>query len=213
MVNPKTGKVDVTTPEWHKVFNVFVDYVLKGGMTKDALGWSWTDSPEMFGKGKAAMAMVGSSDVTFYEDPARYGPIQGDWTPMPPWPFDKGLPRASYNSAANWSVNPFIPDNQKAAALLWMDYYRSYEAQWNEAFFEGNECYVSNLYKVEENKTYVNYPDVRAETLKAMGSEILPPNGDTILKYIHEYWQKACLGQISVDEALSSAQKSIDELQ
>jgi len=208
-----SGRMNVTTPEWHNTFEVFVDYVRTGGMTTDALGWSWTDSPEMFGKGKAAMCMCGSSDLTFYEDPDRYGAIQGDWEAMPPWPYDKGMPRATATSAANFSVNPFINDNQKAAALLWMDLYRSYEVQWNEAFFEGNECYVSSLYEKEENRKFVNFPEVRAETLKAMAAEILPPNADTALKFLLEYYHKACLGEISVDEALSSAQDEIDLLQ
>jgi len=42
-------------------------------------------------------------------------------------------------------INRFINDGQKAAAMLFLDYMRSYEAHYRELIIEGNEAAVISV--------------------------------------------------------------------
>ena len=60
----KDGKFDVTSPEYKEMFRYWVDLVKEGAVPKEALGWSWTDAPEIFARGRAAMLIAGAVNTT-----------------------------------------------------------------------------------------------------------------------------------------------------
>jgi len=179
----KDGKFDVTSPEYKETFTYMADLVKEGGAPEEALGWSWTDAPEIFARGRAAMLIAGSVNATRWTDnpPAE---LEGDWDMVPPLPWKEGMPRASAAGASpNWAVNSYASENEKAAAMLFLDLYRSYQAQWNELGYEGNESSVPALYDMESIQEVVPKAEARRKAIESTQVESLPINGSQMLKY------------------------------
>jgi len=204
------GRFDVTSPEYKQVFTYMVNLVREGAVPKEALGWSWTDAPEVFERGQAAMLLAGTVNITRWTDNPPEA-IAGDWDVVPPLPWDEGYPRASAaGPSPNWAVNKYASDAEKAAAMLFLDLYRSYQSQWNELGFEGNESAVPALYDMENIQELVSRYDVRRVAIESTRVETLPVNGDQMLQFQLEWWARAALGEVSIDEALQGLQEDIE---
>jgi len=78
--------------------------------------------------------------MKMFADPEFGTSIQGDWdvTLIPGWE-DVGNRGACIAGNDGWMINPYISSAKKAAAMLWFDYQRSYEASFNELYLEENE--------------------------------------------------------------------------
>jgi len=208
------GRVNIDIPEFRKSFELFVDFVREGAMPTEGLGWSWTDPGELFAAGKAGFIHDGTVDINRFRTKEIAEAIWEDWIATPPLSYDSGYPPAAPEmSSAAFCVNPYAKPNHQAAAMLWLDMYRSYMVQYNELVFEGNETAAAPLYDHPEVKKRMPLPEVKRAAIEHSKTTVLPPGGDQIMLVTHEWWQKAALGEVSVSEAIKNAQKEIDEIQ
>jgi len=95
---------------------------------------------------------------------------------------------------------------------LFLDFYRSFQSQWNEVGFEGNEGSVPAMYDMASIEKAVYKPELRRESVQHTGGESMPVNGDQMLKYQHEWWSKAATGEVSIEEALKNLEKDIEAI-
>ncbi len=172
-----------------------VSLVKEGAVPKEALGWSWTDAPATFENGKAAMLLAGSVNATRFSDTPSDA-IKGDWDFEPMVGWKNGPRMTTHDGTAYWAVNVYASEAEKAAAMLFLDFYRSFQSQWNEIGFEGNESAIPEMYNIESVRKAVYKPEARALAIKNTGGESLPVNGDQMLKYELEWWQKAATGEV-----------------
>ena len=205
----KDGKFDVTSADYKEMFRYWVDLVKEGAVPKEALGWSWTDAPEVFARGRAAMLIAGPVNATRFKDnpPAA---IKGDWDFRPQLAWKEGdIGITSIGTIVVWSVNKYASEAEKAASILFLDFYRSFQSQWNEIGFEGNECAVPAMYDMESIKKAIYKPEVSRESVQKTYGESLPVNGDQMIKYEHEWWARAATGEVSIEEALKNLANDI----
>jgi len=206
------GRFDVTTSEYREMFTYMVDLVREGVVPKEALGWSWTDTAEVFARGRAAFLIDGSVNATRWSDNPP-DEIAGDWDFRPQLAWGSGdIGVTSIGTLASWAVNKYASPAEKAAAMLYLDLYRSYQCQWNEIGFEGNECVVPAVYDMESISKSVYKPEARRQSLQNSGGEALPVNGDQMIQFQLEWWAKAATGEVSVDDALESLAQDIDSV-
>ena len=206
----KDGKFDVTTPQYKEMFRYAVDLIREGAVPKEALGWSWTDAPEVFARGRAAMLIAGAVNTTRFIDKPPDA-IKGDWDFRPQLAWEEGdIGITSIGTIVVWSVNKYASDEEKAAAMLFLDFYRSYQSQWNEIGFEGNEGAVPEMYDMDSIKKAVYKPEERLKSAKNTGGESMPVNGDQMLKYQLEWWARSATGEVSTEEALKNLAKDIE---
>ena len=64
-------------------------------------------------------------------------------------------------------INPNTSPEKQAAAMLWQDYQRSYQAQFNELYLEGNESEVMSVYDHPDVQKDVSVPDLRVKTVQS----------------------------------------------
>jgi ABC-type glycerol-3-phosphate transport system substrate-binding protein len=191
------------------MFRYAVDLIKEGAVPKEALGWSWTDAPETFARGRAAMLIAGAVNTTRFVDKTPEA-IKGDWDFRAQLAWKEGdIGVTSIGTIVVWSINKNASEAEKAAAYLFLDLYRSYQSQWNEIGFEGNECAIPAMYDMESIKKAVYKPELRRQSVQHTGGESMPVNGDQMLKYQHEWWSKAATGEVSVEEALKNLEQDV----
>lgn len=208
------GNFDVTTEQYEKAFTNMVNLVKEGGLPTTAFGWSWTSAPETFARGKAAMLIASPTYASRWKG-SPPPEIEGDWTFGSALPYKEGQDPHStiVGCPAFWTINKYSSGKEKAAAALWLDLKRSYQMNWNELGFEGNESVITDLYKTESIKEKVPLYEKRIPAIKSTTALSLPVNGEQMLKYQLEWWQKAASGEVSVKEALSKLEEDIASIQ
>ena len=206
----KNGKV-MMDPE---VWNLMTDLWVKGGTATESIEYNWPDAPEVFAKDKAGFLVGGSVFMKNFGNPEYAGMIQGDWEviPSPAW-RGVGIHGRSLGEPDTWAINNFISSEKKAAAMLWIDFLRSYQAQFNELYVEGNEACMITVYDHPVIKAEVEYPDVRAEAVAQHMGEPFPPQTEAALEMVKEYLHKVIMGQMDQASALKDLQKDINEMQ
>ncbi len=206
----KDGKVIVDPEAW----KLLTDLWLKGGASKESVEYRWPDAPEVFAKGKAGFIIAGSVFMKKFGDREYAGTIQGDWTviPAPAWK-GVGIHGRSLGEPDTWAINPFISPEKKAAAMLWIDFYRSYQAQFNELYVEGNESCMKAVYDHPVIKKEVEYPKVRAAAVAEHVGESFPPHTEEALEMVKEYLHKVVAGKIDQASALKKLQGEINQMQ
>ena len=206
----KDGKVVIDPAAWE----MLCDQWVKGGMSKEALEYQWVDAPEVFAKGKAGFIITGGVYMKNFSKPDFGTGIQGDWdvTLLPAW---EGVGKKGLAVAGNdaWMINPFIPKEKIAAAMLWLDYQRSFQAQFNELYVEGNESVMMSVYDHPAVKKDVAKTDLRVATVAGQIGEKYPPGMMEVLEIFKEYLHNVALGQLDSKEAYQKAQKEINAIQ
>jgi ABC-type glycerol-3-phosphate transport system substrate-binding protein len=183
----------------------------EGGMSKESIEYVWSAAPEVFAKGKAGFIVTGGVYMNNFANPEFGTGVQNDWavTLLPSWE-GVGKPATAVAGNDSWMMNPNIGPEKIAAAMLWFDYQRSYQAQFNELYLEGNESVMMSVYDHPAIKTEVTYPDLRSATVAAQIGEAYPPGMMDVLSILMEYLHKVALGEMDADEALKTAQDEID---
>jgi ABC-type glycerol-3-phosphate transport system substrate-binding protein len=206
----KNGKV-IIDPE---VWKLLTDLWLKGGTSKESIEYLWPDAPEVFAKGKAGFIIAGSVFMKRFGDPEYAGAIQDDWkvTLAPAWE-GIGIAGRSLGEPDTWVINPFISPEKKAAAMLWLDYLRSYQAQFNELYVEGNESCMKAVYDHPVIKAEIEYPDVRSAAIAQHRGELFPPHTPEALEIFKEYLHRVVTGEIDPASALKEVQEEINKMQ
>jgi ABC-type glycerol-3-phosphate transport system substrate-binding protein len=196
------------------VWNVMTGFWVNGGAAPESIEYGWPDAPEVFAKGRAGFIIAGSVFMKNFGNPEYAGAIQGDWVvvPSPAWK-GVGIRGRSLGEPDTWAINTFIAGENKAAAMLWIDFYRSYQAQFNELYVEGNESCMIPVYDHPAIKRDTEEPDVRAEAVAQHMGESFPPHTEEALEMVMEYLHKVVIGQMDRATALKELQSNIDEMQ
>lgn len=224
----KDGKWNLDTPEFRNAWNYLVNSMKDDVADIACLGYGWKDYHSAFGMGKAAMALAYSVyAVKFDED---FPELKQDWVAIPPPKWDASQPdsnRIGYINFDQYIVNNFADDKHKAAAMLFMDFYRSKEACMYELLVEGNDSMLPAVYEdpdiaekvdwnlakevakkiktVEPQKKGITIPEVRAATSKTARIEALPPGATYLSDILAEYLGKAVQQGMDSDKALDEA--------
>ncbi len=200
-------KVVIDPDAW----KVLTDMWLEGGMSKESIEYSWSAAPEVFAKGKAGFIVTGGVYMNNFANPEFGTGVQDDWevTLLPAWE-GVGKPAIAVAGNDSWMINPNISPEKKAAAMVWLDYQRSYQAQFNELYLEGNESVMTSVYDHPDVKAEVKRPDLRGATVAAQIGESYPPGMMDVLSILMEYLHNVALGNMDADEALEKAQAEID---
>ena len=204
------GKVVVDPKSWELVCKLWTE----GGMSKESMEYLWSGAPEVFAKGKAGFIITGGVYANMYNDPEFGTGVQDDWDVaiVPEW---EGFGIKGINLAGNdaWTINPYISAEKKAAAVLFQDYLRSYQAQFNELYVEGNESSMVQVYEHPAIQSEVTFPDLRMQTVEQQAGEAFPPGMMDVMELYKEYLHRVILGQLSIDEARERLQGEIDSIQ
>jgi ABC-type glycerol-3-phosphate transport system substrate-binding protein len=107
-------------------------------------------------------------------------------------------------------INKFINDKQKAAAMLFLDFMRSYEASYRELIDEGNEAAVISVYD-HPNAKKIPVPEARKAAMSRAVLETFPPAGRALTDLIKEFFANGITKKMEPMEALEKCQKTLDE--
>ena len=214
MVDLKKQAIVINTPEGRNAWKMLTDMVLTDkSAPSSVLEYSWMGASDMFAMGKAAMVVTHTVDANRYMDPKKAPNIQGDWAVALPPKWDASKPdadHASYFDIDGYMVNKVISDKQKAAAMLFLDYMRSYEAAYRELIVEGNEAAVLSVYDSPDAKK-IPVPEGRKAAMAHAVLETFPPSGRMLTDLIKEHFAYAISGKMQPMEALEKAQKALDD--
>jgi len=213
-VDLKRQRIVINTPEGKNAWKMLTDMVLvdKSAPTS-VLEYSWMGASDMFAMGKAAMVMTHTVDANRYQDAKKAPNIQNDWGVAPPPKWDASKPdeyHASYFDIDGYMINRFIKDNQKAAAMLFLDYMRSYEAHYRELIVEGNESALISVYDHPDAKK-IPVPEGRKMAMSRAVLETFPPAGRALTDIIKEFFANAVSTKMEPMEALEKCQKALDD--
>ncbi len=214
MVELKKQRININTPEGKNAWKMLTDMVLvdKSAPTS-VVEYSWMSASDMFAMGKAAMVVTHTVDANRFQDAKKAPNIQNDWAVAPPPKWDASKPdeyHASYYDIDGYMINRFIDDKQKAAAMLFLDYMRSYEAHYKELIIEGNEAAVLKVYDHPDTKK-IPVPEGRKAAMSRAVLETFPPSGRMLTDIIKEHFAYAISKKMEPMEALDKCQKALDE--
>jgi ABC-type glycerol-3-phosphate transport system substrate-binding protein len=214
MIELKKQRVAINTPEGKNAWKMLTDMVLTDkSAPSSVVEYSWMSASDMFAMGKAAMVVTHTVDANRYQDPKKAPNIQNDWAVAPPPKWDASKPddyHASYFDIDGYMINRFIPDNQKAASMLFLDFMRGYEASYRELINEGNEAAVLTVYDHPDAKK-APVAQARKVAMSRAVLETFPPAGRTLTDLIKEHFAYAIGGKYPPMEALEKAQKTLDD--
>jgi ABC-type glycerol-3-phosphate transport system substrate-binding protein len=207
-------RVTINTPEGRNAWKMLTDMVLVDkSAPSSVVEYSWMSASDMFAMGKAAMVVTHTVDANRFQDPKKAPNIQNDWAVAAPPKWDASKPddyHASYFDIDGYMINRFIPDNQKAASMLFLDYMRSYEASYRELINEGNEAAVLTVYDHPAAQK-IPVPAARKTAMSRAVLETFPPSGRMLTDLIKEHFAYAIGGKYPPMEALEKAQKTLDD--
>ncbi|NOZ28695.1 MAG: extracellular solute-binding protein [Chloroflexi bacterium] len=230
----KDGKWNLDTPEFRNAWNYLVGLMKDDVADVACLGYGWKDYHTVFGMGKAAMALAYSVyAVKFDED---FPELKGDWAAVPPPKWDASQPdsnRIGYINFDVYMINNFADEQHKAAAMLFLDFYRSKEAGMYELLVEGNDSFLPAVYEdpdivekvnwdfakevakeigaAEPVKRGITIPEVRAASARTARIEALPPGAAYVSDILSEYLGKAVLEGMDSNAAFDEALAKIRE--
>jgi multiple sugar transport system substrate-binding protein len=214
MVDLKRQRIVINTPEGKNAWKMLSDMVLTDkSASTSVLEYSWMGASDMFAMGKAAMVMTHTVDANRYQDPKKAPNIQNDWAVAPPPKWDASKPdeyHASYFDIDGYMINRFINDKQKAAAMLFLDFMRSYDAHYRELIIEGNEAAVISVYDHPDAKK-IPVPEGRKAAMSRAVLETFPPTGRALTDIIKEYFAYVVAKKMEPMEALEKCQKTLDD--
>jgi multiple sugar transport system substrate-binding protein len=214
VVDTERQRIVVDTREGRNAWKMLSDMVLVDECAPaSVLEYSWMQVADLFGVGKAAMIMTHTVDANRYKNPANAPAIQGDWAVAPPPKWDASEPdshHASYFDIDGYMINRFIDDNQKAAAMLFLDFMRSYEAAYRELITEGNEASVLTVYDSPAAQN-VPVPEARKAAMANAVLETFPPAGRALTDIMMEYFANVITGKMEPMPALEELQTRLDD--
>ncbi len=205
-VNPDrfNGKVNYNNPDTVKAVQHLVDLrnkykVVPPGVTAYQHG----DVADLFLSGNVAIVI----DPTYLYGRAIESNIKNDFAvAMPPTAYEGG-PNTVIQNWNGWGLSNF--SKNKTAAMVFMDLYRSYEAQALEFILENNEVMLSAAYDHPDAKK-LGYASVLAEMTDTI-VDVYQGQGEVYKNVIVEF-QNALIGRKTPQQAMDDAQKQIDKI-
>ncbi len=205
-VNPDNvkGKVKYNTPEVVKAVDFLVklrnEYkVVPPGVTSYQHG----DVADFFLSGNVAMVI----DPTYLYQRCLESPIKDDFAVAIQPRARAGGPTTVIQNWNGWGISSF--SRNKTAALVYLDMYRSYQAQVKEFVVENNEVLLKKAYDNPEARK-IGYTNVLSQIPDTV-IDIYPNQGDAYKTVIAEL-QNALIGKKTAQAAMDDAQKQIDKV-
>jgi ABC-type glycerol-3-phosphate transport system substrate-binding protein len=230
----KKGKWNLETPEFRNAWTYLIKMIQEDVADPACIGFGWKDYHNAFGMGKAAMTLAYSVYAVKFDQ--EYPELKNDWIAKPPPKWDPSQPdsnRIGYINFDEYVINKAAKDNYKAAAMLWLDFYRSKEAGAYELLVEGNDAMLPATYedpnivdvvdwdfaatvaeKVGAQKTErqgITIPEVRAASAKTAMIEAFPPGGVQVSNILAEFMGKAVQQNMDPNTALDEALEKIKQ--
>lgn len=205
-VNPDNynGKVSYNNKETVKAVEYLVALrntykVVPPGVTAYQHG----DVADLFLSGNVAIVI----DPTYLYGRALDSPIKDDFAvAMPPAAYAGG-PNTIIQNWNGWAVSKY--SKNKSAAKVFLDYYRSYQAQVEEFILENNEVMLLEAYNHPKAKE-IGYSSVLIKMTDTV-VDVYQGQGEVYKNVIIEF-QNALIGNKTPQQAMDDAQKQIDKV-
>lgn len=205
-VNPDkyNGKVNYNNPETVKAVQFFVDLrnkhkVVPPGVTSYQHG----EVADLFLSGNVAIVI----DPTYLYGRAIESNIKNDFAVALPPAATVGGKVTVIQNWNGWGISKF--SKNKTAAKVFLDLYRSYQAQVNEFVLENNEVMLLAAYDDPRAKE-IGYAAVLAEMTNTV-VDVYQGQGEVYKTVIAEF-QNALIGRKTAQQAMDDAQKQIDKI-
>jgi ABC-type glycerol-3-phosphate transport system substrate-binding protein len=214
LVDAKRQRLVVTTPEGRNAWKLLADLVVADGSApRSVVGASWMEAADAFALGRAAMVLGRAVDIDRFKDPQRAPGLRGDYAAAPPPKWDTAQPDANMAASLGFEgyvVNRFVNDRQKAAAMLFVDYMRSFEATSRELLDEGNEAAFLPVYDSAPARE-LPAAAIRKTALANAVLEPLPPARGALGLLMQAYFSRVVDGSFEPTRALDELQTRLDE--
>ncbi len=205
-VNPDNvgGKVKYNAPEVVKAVDFLVKLrnehkVVPPGVTSYQHG----DVADFFLSGNVAMVI----DPTYLYGRCAESPIKDDFAVALAPRAKKDGPATVIQNWNGWAISNY--SKNKAAALVYLDMYRSYQAQVREFVLENNEVLLKKAYENPDAKK-IGYSAVLSQISDTV-IDVYQGQGEVYKAVIAEF-QNALIGKKTPQAAMDDAQKQIDKV-
>lgn len=205
-VNPdnQNGKVKYNAPEVVRAVDFLVklrnEYkVVPPGVTAYQHG----DVADFFLSGNVAIVI----DPTYLYARCMESSIKDDFGVALAPRAKKDGPSTVIQNWNGWGISTY--SKNKAAALVFLDMYRSYPAQVREFVLENNEVLLKKAYEHPEAKK-IGYSSVLSQITDTV-IDVYPGQGEVYKAVIAEF-QNALIGKKTPQAAMDDAQKQIDKI-
>jgi ABC-type glycerol-3-phosphate transport system substrate-binding protein len=214
MVDTGRERLVVDSPEGRSAWRMLADMVLVDrSAPPTVVDDSWMQAADAFALGRAAMVLTRAIDAGRFKDPRTAPGIRNDWAIAPPPKWDGAQPdsnMASHLGLDGYAINRSIGDGQKAAAMLFVDFMRSFEAAGRELVVEGNEVPFLAVYDSPAARSLVS-PDARKSAMGDAVIECFPPGEQAFAGLVREYFARAVSGTMDPMAALEQLQSRLDD--
>ena len=161
------------------------------------------DVADFFLSGNVAIVI----DPTYLYARAADSPIKDDFAIALAPRAAKGGPSTVIQNWNGWGISNF--SKNKTAAAVYLDMYRSFQAQKREFVLENNEVLLKKVYDDPEAKQ-IKYTDVLAQISDTV-IDIYPNQGEVYKTVIAEF-QNALIGKKTPKAAMDDAQAQINKI-
>ena len=152
------------------------------------------------------IAMVIDPTYLYARCAADDSPIKDDFAVAPQPLAEADGPKTMIMHWNGWAVSKF--SKHKAAALGWLDWYRSWPAQVHEFAMENNDVFHLGSY-MDPKSQEVPYYAIVEEAMKDTVVDLYLNQG-AVYKAVIQELQNALTGQKSAQQAMDDAQKKIN---
>lgn len=205
-VNPDNvnGRVKFNDP---KVVEA-VDYLVKlknqyKVVPQGVTSYQHGDVADFFLSGNVAIVI----DPTYLYSRCEESPIKDDFAVAPIPKATKNGPSTVIQNWNGWAVSNF--SKNKTAAAVFLDMYRSFQAQKREFVIENNEVLLKKVYDDPEAKK-IGYANVLSQISDTV-IDIYPNQGEVYKAVIAEF-QNALIGKKTPKAAMDDAQAQINKI-
>ena len=175
-----------------------------------AVTWMTEDEQMLFISGKAAMSLSWAYGVDRAAN-SEESKIKDKFS-VANFPEGPGRTNATVYEDNHYAIPKTIPKEKLDAALKWLDYVSSYEAQVGMLIHElGNYVSVTKAYDDPEVKEKVPFADLLKVQVEN-AQNIVPPNMGEVAYILLAEIQQALLGQKTAEQALNDAATKINEV-
>jgi len=195
------GKMTIDTPEFREAWKMWIDFVKENVASPAVLEYDDVAAAEAFAMGKSVFGIAHSVYMVKFNDP-EWSKIAGDFDViLPRW--DENSPIATSLDHNVYVINKFAEPHHKAAAMLWLDFYRSWTGMYNELVHEGNDVFLPKLYVDPEVKPKIPFAEQKSLLAEKAVSELYPPFASDAIWLVIEYFGKVATGKMAMEEAIT----------
>ena len=202
------GSVKVDTPEIIKALELLADLRNEYKVSPPGVNtYDYIQIPELFSADKLAMSIgpnwayqvIQSNEEVYSQYEMTHFPVR-----------TTDLDRVdSFFDFSYYGVSPY--SKNKAAALLFLDFLRSYQGRHSEVYIERNVVPNKSVWEAEEVHLQVPYADLLNESVK-QAKFWTYPNATKTIDILNEEIGYALLGNKSAEQAMKDAQSRIRRL-